>query len=249
MARLKRFYPVRDAYFGRGLSQDVKLLEEFVFAAHRKKDRGLPGSIPKGEVLFFQRFFREYETLLELREAREFVAHRKSAKHYLYKERVLSRTLDYARAEGRMAHMSRSDRVLIIGSGPFPETAIGYVKEFGCRVVCLDRRRRFVEISREVVKELGLQDRIEIRRATHDNVDPDRFTKILVVALAFPKREILNRLRGCRADIILRSSRGSSRLVYANVDERLLMQHFKIKRRLVRWGKNFTSSMLVESKD
>jgi hypothetical protein len=245
---LKEFYPVKEIYFKQGLSQKVKKLEKFVFILHKHKGCGLPKIVRKRDLLFFQRLFLEYETILEKKKAQDFVNHRGNARHFLFEDRVLSRTFDYAIAEGKMAHIGKKDRVLIIGSGPFPESAICYALTFGCKVTCLDKKHEFVAISRRVIKRLKLEQQIVIKCATHDKVDSDEFTKIMVVVLAFPKSDILKKLRPCKSDIILRTSLGSSKLIYASVDERSL-KGFKIKNKLIRWGKNFTSSILIRSKN
>jgi hypothetical protein len=244
---LKKFYPVKESYFKKGLSQKVKKLENFVFVLHKHKNCRLPKIISKKDILFFQKLFLEYETILEKKKARDFIDHKGDVRYFLFKDRVLSRTFDYAIAEGKMARIGRKDHVLIIGSGPFPESAICYALTFGCTVTCLDKKHEFVDISRRVIERLKLEDRITIKCATHDKVDPNEFTKVMVVVLAFPKSDILKKLGTCKSDIILRTSLGSSKLIYANVDERLL-KGFRIKNRLIRWSKNFTSSILIKSK-
>jgi len=244
--RLEALYPIKKIT-GK-LARDVREFEKFVFVRHRHEDCDLADLIPKSELEFFHRFFEDYETLLEKEKAKDLIEHKCTAKHCLYKDRVLSRTFSYAEAEGKMAGIKKTSKVLVVGSGPFPETAIGYALAFGCNIVCLEKRGPFVKMSRKVIEKLGLGEKIEIVQGTTGKVRHLKFDKVLVTALSAPKSEILNDLKKPNCDIILRTSFGSSKLVYAPVDADDL-KNFEVKAKFVRLGKNFTSSILIKKKE
>lgn len=243
--KLQKLYPVRR--LSRKLVKNVKVFEHFVFVRHKHEECKLADITSEKDLAFFRKFFCEYETLLEKNKALELINHRCSAKHCLYKDRVLSRTFTYAEMEGKMANVTEKDKVLFIGSGPFPETAIGYAMKFNCNVVCLDKNKLFVDISRKVIQKLGLSEKISVVHGTPDKIDVSGFDKILVAALAVPKGDIIKELEKSDADIILRTSFGSSKLVYIPVENALLTK-FRIKKKFIRWGKNFTSSILIKKK-
>ncbi|MDE1827955.1 MAG: hypothetical protein KGH65_02245 [Candidatus Micrarchaeota archaeon] len=244
-SRLEALYPIKK--LNEKLTRTVREFEKFVFVRHKHEDCDLADLIPKSELDFFRRFFAGYETLLEQEKAKDLIEHRCTAKHCLYKDRVLSRTFSYAESEGKMAGIKKTSKVLVVGSGPFPETAIGYALAFGCEIICLEKRGPFVKRSRKVVEKLGLGKNISIVHGTTTKLKDLKFDKVLVTALAVPKSEILGDLRKSNCDIILRTSFGSSKLVYSPVDADDL-KDFEVKAKFVRLGKNFTSSILVRKK-
>lgn len=227
------------------VSAAIKEFEEFVFHKHEHEDCHLPEYLSKDDIEFFQKTFCEYETLLEENKAQELLSHKCSADECLYEDRVLARTFDYAIAEGKMAKITENDHILVIGSGPFPETAIGYALAFKCKVTCVEKVDSFVNISKQVIEKLGLSDKINVVHGLGEYADLKEFTKVLVTILSNPKSQIIENVMKSNADIIVRTAFGSSRLVYESVSFSDL-NGFEIKDELIRWGKNFTSSILLK---
>jgi len=243
---MERFYPIKE------LSNELDFLVEesfldYVFKLHKHRDCTLPATLPKRDLRFFQKFFGEYETALEKKKAREFILHMCDEHDCLVETDMLSRTVNYAAVEGRMAKIGKDDRVLIIGSGPFPETAICYAKVFGCKITGIDNDIEAVRLSRKVVKKLGLSKQIQILHKADNQIAKEGFTKVLVTILSQPKARIIKGLEGYDSDIIVRTVVGLNELVYEKVDPKLL-RGFDVIDSLTRWNKNINSSLLIRSK-
>lgn len=223
-----------------GISAEIKILEDILFGMHVHKEFDVESVVPPHVISFFRKAFCDYETALEEKRALEAI----TGKNVL-SDRVLSRTSDYANAEGRMALIKKSDCVLVIGSGPFPETAITYSKDFGCNVTCLEKERGFCKISRELLDKIGLSDKIEVIDGNGENTDVSGFDKILVTVLTDNKAGVIGNLLSTDAEIIARTSFGSSRIIYEPIDDCHLGMFFQ-KGRLIRWGQNFTSTVFLE---
>ena len=146
-----------------------------------------------------------------------------------------------------MAGIDDTTGVLIIGSGPFPVSAISYVKSFGCRVTCVEKIREFVNISQKLVNSLGLSGNIDIIEGLGQSIDVSKFNKILVPILSEPKSEILRQLRHSNADIMIRTAFGSSRLVYEPVKSVDLVD-FLINDVLIKPELVYVSTFLVKAK-
>ncbi len=142
-------------------------------------------------------------------------------------ENYLSRYEELARKEIALSTMTGHDRALFVGSGPFPITAIEYARQTGCTVDCVDCVPEAVETSREVLRRLGLADRVRPRLARGEHVPVTGYSVVLVGVLAQPKQEIFANIlatwsEGCR--IIARTTAGLRELIYrpTSVDLSLL---------------------------
>lgn len=136
-------------------------------------------------------------------------------------ENYLTRYEELARREIALAGITAADRVLFIGSGPLPITAIEYCRRTGCRVECVDYVPQAVEISRAVLRRLDLDRQISCRQARGETVAANEFSVVLVGVLAQPKQEIFQSLHGtcapeCR--IIARTTFGLRGLIYQAID-------------------------------
>jgi len=219
-------------------------MENIIFSLHRFGKIDAQDILRLDDIKFLQNAFCEYETSLEERNALEAI---NGKGKNIFGDRVLSRTADYAIAEGKFADIGKNDRVLIVGSGPFPETAIAYTRSFGCNVTCVEKEPQFCRISRELVEALGLSEKIKIVNCAGENADVSGFDKVLVTILTKNRGEVLKNVSGSGAEIIARTSFGSSCIIYEPIDSGQL-EMFHEKRSLIRWGKNFTSSLLLERK-
>lgn len=90
--------------------------------------------------------------------------------------------------EINLGDISIGDRVLCIGGGAFPSTAITIARETGAKVKVIDHDSIAVMKSRELISKLGLSSQIEVADGKGENVDPREFT-VIHVALQVHKRE------------------------------------------------------------
>ncbi|MBI5355905.1 MAG: hypothetical protein HZB68_05615 [Candidatus Aenigmarchaeota archaeon] len=219
-------------------------MENVIFSLHRFGKIDSQDILLSDDIKFLQNAFCDYETSLEERNALEAIS---GAGKNVFGDRVLSRTVDYAITEGKFAGIGKNDKVLVVGSGPFPETAIAYAESFRCNVTCVEKELRFCEISRELIETLGLSEKIKVANCSGEHADVSGFDKVLVTILTKNRGEVLKNVSRYGAEIIARTSFGSSCLIYEPIGREQL-EMFHEKRSLIRWGKNFTSSLLLEKK-
>lgn len=122
-------------------------------------------------------------------------------------------------------------RLLFIGSGPVPVSAILYQEMLGSRVDCIDADMAAVEKSRELLERLSLSNHIHVHRTNGEAVDASCYDAVVIALLAKPKSDILSQLAvSIRPDcqIICRTSQGLRVLVYEPMDFEKDLAHFRI---------------------
>ena len=108
-------------------------------------------------------------------------------------------------------------RLLFIGSGPMPITALCLQHRLGSRIDCLERNLDAVNESKVVMKLLGCQNDINIIHGEGETIDASGYDVVLVALLAKPKHKILSSIRDSADDnvkIICRTSEGSRTVFY-----------------------------------
>jgi hypothetical protein len=112
--------------------------------------------------------------------------------------------------------------ILFIGSGPFPITAILLHKFTGKQIDCLELNEESANISRKVLKRLGLADSIKVHVGNGSTYDLSRFDIVLVALLAKPKADILANIYQCTktsARVLCRTSEGMRTLLYESTQK------------------------------
>ncbi|AFG37257.1 class I SAM-dependent methyltransferase [Spirochaeta africana] len=102
-------------------------------------------------------------------------------------ESIVQREID-------LASITEHDRVLQIGCGAIPFTAIHLAQKTGARVTALDIDPTAVAIARRVIAAAGLEALVKIRCGDGCRVDASDCTVALVALQARPKQEILQNL-------------------------------------------------------
>lgn len=93
-----------------------------------------------------------------------------------------------------LAGITNKDRVLNIGCGAVPFSAIYTSRITGAEVVGLDFDAEACRRAVKTVSEMGLADSIIIRKGDGARIDPSGFTVVLVALQAAPKKKILENL-------------------------------------------------------
>lgn len=119
---------------------------------------------------------------------------------------------------------TKVQRALVVGSGPFPISAIQLHLQTALPVDCMALEPNTAETAGKVLERCGLAGRIRIAADARECTFSD-YDVILVDVLAKPKKNILNTLRkrsraGCK--ILCRTSHGLRQLLYEEVRERAL---------------------------
>jgi len=126
------------------------------------------------------------------------------------------------RNEVKLANIKNSDKVLCIGGGPIPSTAIEVVKQTDANVHVIDMDRKAVEYARNVVKRLGLDQKIVVDQDRGEEVDISPYNVIHVALQVTPKDKVLNHIwSNCKMGdrIIVRMPKKGLRHFYSNVTE------------------------------
>ncbi|WP_432404585.1 nicotianamine synthase family protein [Wukongibacter sp. M2B1] len=103
-------------------------------------------------------------------------------------------------------------KVVFIGSGAFPISAMAIAKEIGAEVLCLDIDLEAIELARDVTKVLGLESTVRFSSKTVDELSfVNEATHIIIASLVEDKYKILDDLKNKVAPntkIILRYGNG-----------------------------------------
>ncbi|WP_176762009.1 class I SAM-dependent methyltransferase [Natronincola ferrireducens] len=121
-------------------------------------------------------------------------------------------SLYYKNMVGKEIHMGnicKNDKVLCIGGGSFPCTALQIAQRTGAYVEVIDIDPIAIKNARRVVASLHMEKNIKIIEGRGQEIDPSRFSVIHIARQACPHIEILN-------NILNRASNGARILMRSN---------------------------------
>jgi len=119
------------------------------------------------------------------------------------------------REEAARAAITRNARVLFIGCGAFPLSALALAEQIGCRVTALDSDPEAVLLARGVIEARGLADRVDVRLGHGEKTGAAGYSHVLVASLVGRKRALLARLAASSAAgtvLLVRFGNGLRRL-------------------------------------
>ncbi|AOY75826.1 class I SAM-dependent methyltransferase [Clostridium formicaceticum] len=119
--------------------------------------------------------------------------------------------------EIQIVNICKEDKVLCIGGGSFPCTALEIALKTGADVEVVDIDPIAIDNSRRVIKKYHLDKKIKVFQEAGQEVDPSNFTVIHIARQACPHEEILNNIlkkatQGTR--ILVRSPTNSLKDIY-----------------------------------
>ncbi|WP_166240292.1 nicotianamine synthase family protein [Paenibacillus turpanensis] len=114
--------------------------------------------------------------------------------------------------EIRQFGLNEASRVLFIGSGALPVSALTTAKVVGCRVTCLDIDSEAVSLAERIAEKLGMSARVQFtsKRASELS-DIQHFTHVMIASLVPNKQELLEELHqiiGMNTRVMLRYGNG-----------------------------------------
>lgn len=176
-----------------------------------------------------QDLYREFETGLEFEFAIKLLEGRVSLKDYpLYRrfKRLTKKEID-------LASISDLDRVLFIGSGPFPISAILMAEKTGVQIDCIDSDPDAVEKSRHVLEKTGLEEQVKVFLDDGISGNTINYPVIIIALLAQPKERILGNIwRHAPQDarVICRTSEGTRSIFYKGISRGEMQEsdHFAV---------------------
>lgn len=150
-------------------------------------------------------------------------------------------------------HISSEKRLAFLGSGPVPLSLILLNRFFGISSVGIDSDAETVEISKAIIRCLGLEKEIEIVRGDDSTLSDLSWDVVMVAALAEPKARIFSQLIKILADreaspVVFRTYTGMKAVLYKPVQPEDI-KGFKIVKAVPPTGRvnNTTVFMLPEN--
>lgn len=136
-------------------------------------------------------------------------------------------------AEIDLAGIKPSDKILFIGSGPFPISAMLFSQLASVSVDCYDKSPEACETSQKVVNSLGFADKIHVFNDSGETGRVYDYSVIIVALLAKPKQKIMSNIwfhAPPDVKVICRTTDGTRQAFYEGVQEETLtgFRHFKI---------------------
>jgi nicotianamine synthase len=182
------------------------------------------GDLTRGEVLKLQKICSSAEYELEKFWAQKILAaknpHAALMKFPYHKNYAKLTQLEWLSLLGCTSH--RAHRVVFIGGGPLPLTAMLLAQVYGLQVTILEKEKEACLISRKLCAALGLQKSVRIVQADAQSFTGyGKFNTFFVAALAGldskVKRTIIAKIQKAapaHSHVLARSSWGSREVLY-----------------------------------
>lgn len=132
--------------------------------------------------------------------------------------------------EVKLADVKSCDKILCIGGGSIPCTAIELAKQTKAKVHVIDIDNQAVECARDVVVKLGLHKKITITSGKGQEIDIEPYDVVHVALQVSPKDEVLEHLwdRSKEGDrIIVRLPKKGLKVFYSNITEAFIEKNAK----------------------
>lgn len=119
---------------------------------------------------------------------------------------------DIVKKEIDIANISKEDRVLCIGGGSFPCTALEIAEKTGAYVEVVDIDPVAIKNSKKLITKLKMDGEVKISKNNGKEIDPSRYSVVHIARQAYPHEEILKNILNKASNntrILLRSSKKS----------------------------------------
>ena len=114
------------------------------------------------------------------------------------------------------------DRVLCIGGGPLPFTALEIADKTGAEVEIIDNDMYAVEAAKKLIKRLNMSDKINVVYGDGREIDTSKFSVVHVALQAKPHDSILKNVwkkSGDGTRILLRRPHDNLEMLYSELSE------------------------------
>ena len=149
--------------------------------------------------------------------------------------------------ESKLAHWHEDKTFVFVGSGPLPLTLILFRQKFGCRCIGIEIQEDVAELSRKVIKQLGLDDGIEIMVGDETLLKDIDFDILMVAAFAEPKERVFSNVWEIvdeKTPVLVRTYSGMRAILYAPLTDTILRGFHKEVMLLPLGNSNNTSVLL-----
>ena len=149
--------------------------------------------------------------------------------------------------ESKLAHWHDDKTFVFVGSGPLPLTLILFREKFGCKCIGIEIQEDVAELSREVIRKLGLDDGIEILVGDETLLKDIDFDILMVAAFAEPKERVFANVWEIvdeKTPVLVRTYSGMRAILYAPLTDTILRGFHKEIMLLPIGNSNNTSVLL-----
>lgn len=186
-----------------------------------------------------------WQDRLEDQFAHRFVKGGLSLQDYLLYERFSA----LVKRELTLISRPAVQRILFLGSGSLPISAIRLHSETGLPVDCVARDSSAVEISRKVIQTYGIGGAVTVLGDTCSAYDTRDYDLIVIGLLFSPKKSVLKTIRkrcqpGCQ--VLCQTSYGAWQLIYESTSDRE-RRGFYLKAQQLAEGLQAISTWLLEA--
>lgn len=152
------------------------------------------------------------------------------------------------RSELALLSVIHPQRILFIGNGPLPLSAILLHLQTGLPVDCVTRDSEAEVLARRVLEKSGFESSVRVLGSIDTDYEVRDYDLVIVGLFVRPKRAVLKKLRKrCRpgCEILCRSTHGLRRLLYAATPDRDL-RGFHLKKQQIAEGEQTVSTCSLE---
>lgn len=125
--------------------------------------------------------------------------------------------------ESRLANFTKDSTFIFLGSGPLPVTLIMFNKIFNCKCIGVEQDEKVALLSREVLKKLELDDKIQIEIGDENKIRDLDYDIIMIAAFAEPKERVFANIWEIvdeKTAVIYRTYSGMRAILYSPVTEK-----------------------------
>ncbi len=155
----------------------------------------------------------ETEKAIEMLEADDLNTDLKSFEFY-------DRYVGLLNNESQLAKFNENKTFLFLGSGPLPITLMMFHELFGCKCIGIEQQEEVADLSRKLLKKLGLENDIEIVVGDETTIQDLEYDILMVAALAEPKERVFSNIWQYVDEdtpVIYRTYTGMRAILYAPV--------------------------------
>ncbi len=125
--------------------------------------------------------------------------------------------------ESQLAKFNENKTFVFLGSGPLPITLIMFNMVYGCKCIGIELQEDVADLSRKVLKKLGLDNDIQIITGDEKVIADLEYDILMVAALAEPKERVFSNIWEYvdeNTPVLYRTYTGMRAILYAPVLEK-----------------------------
>jgi len=188
----------------------------------REEEEEILKKMDESYKLAIQKLYVSFETKIEM-SIDDLLNNYKNSEEFLFSEKrnvivpYFNRYTELVKRECENLCATSSDKVLWIGSGPFPVSAILLNELNGCHIDCIDISENAIKNSSHILNNFSKENSITVTQQNGTDVNVKDYSIIIIGVLAAPINPIIeNILKNMRPEtkILKRVTYGLRNLIY-----------------------------------